>query len=169
MNNNMIKSPYEGTVQMKPKMESREFFTGDDDFTYQVPRVYFECLGESTDTQSVLEWNDASVITFKDNRAVKYTESTYHEFLFPNENEDESWHVGKYEFLGEDDLKYARDIRLAKSYMIEEFDLNKFEKRRYKVVLEEISKLGDCDERYFRDMIDREREGNNGEYTLTQS
>ena len=161
----MISSSYDGLVKMEPNLENREFFTGDDDFTYQVPRVYFECLGESTDTQMALEWDDASVITFKDNRAVKYTERTYHEFLLPNENGEESWYTGEYGFLGEDDLKYARDIRPVKSYTIEEFDWNKSEKRRYKVILEETSKLEEYDEAYLKRVIDSDIKSG-GDYTL---
>jgi hypothetical protein len=164
----MISSSYDGLIQMEPNLENREFFTGDDDFTYQVPRVYFECLGESTDTQTMLEWDDASVITFKDNRALKYTESTYYEYLLPNENGEESWYIGKYEFLGEDELKYARDIRPVKSYTIEEFDWNKSEKRRYKVILEETSKLEKYDEAYLKRVIDRDSHGEGREYILKQ-
>ena len=77
----MSNSSYDGLVQMQPNFENGEFFSGDDDFTYQVPRVYFECLGEINDSQSVFDWNDASVITFKDNRAVKYTECSLYELL----------------------------------------------------------------------------------------
>lgn len=161
----MSNSSYDGLVQMQPNFENGEFFSGDDDFTYQVPRVYFECLGEINDSQSVFDWNDASVITFKDNCAVKYTESTYCEFLMPCENGEKNWFIGQYEFLGEEDLKYASEIRPVKSYMIEEFDWSKSEKRRYKVILEETSKLEEYDEAYLKRVIDSDIKSG-GDYTL---
>ena len=160
-----MSSSYDGLVQMKPNFENGEFFSGDDDFTYQVPRVYFECLGEFEASQSVFNWDDASVITFKDNCMVKYTESTYYEFLLPDENGVKNWFIGKYELLGEEDLKYARNVRPVKSYMIEEFDWKKSEKRRYKVVLEETSRLGKEEEAYLKGVIDRDVK-HEGNYTL---
>ena len=110
----MSKSSYDGLVQMQPNFKNGDFFSGDDDFNYQVPRVYFECLGE-------------------------------------------------------EDLKYIREVRPVKSYMIEEFDWNKSEKRRYKVVLEETSKLEDYEQRYLKKVIARDSEDSGKEYMLTQS
>ena len=68
----MIKSSYDGFVQMKPNLENAHVFFGDDDFSYQIPRVYHEHWGEIYDSQSDLDWSDSSIITFKDNCAVKY-------------------------------------------------------------------------------------------------
>jgi hypothetical protein len=164
----MITSSYDGLVQMKPNFENVEFFSGDDDFTYQMPRVYFECWGEINDSHSVFDWNDDSVITFKDNCAVKYTESTYCEFLMPDENGNENWFIGKYEWLGEEDLKYVREIRPVKSFMIEEFDWNRSEKRRYKVILEETSKLEEREESYLKGVINRDLKCCSDDYALTQ-
>ena len=165
----MSNSSYDGLVQMQPNFENGDFFSGDDDFNYQVPRVYFECLGEINDSQSVFNWDDASVITFKDNCVVRYTKSTYCEFLMLDEKGEEIWLIGKHECLGEEDLKYIREVRPVKSYMIEEFDWNKSEKRRYKVVLEETSKLEDYEQRYLKKVIARDSEDSGKEYMLTQS
>jgi hypothetical protein len=161
----MISSSYEGLVQMEPDLKNGEFFSGDDDFTYQVPRVYFECAGDIHDTHSVFDWSQNSITTFKDNRALKCTEYIYNQFLMTDENGESYWCDGIYEFFTEEYLKYASDIRPIKSYMIEEFDWNKSEKRRYKVILEETSKLNEYDEPYLKKVIDRDIK-RGGDYTL---
>jgi hypothetical protein len=69
----MSNTSYEGLVGMKPELEKRHFFSGDDDFTYQVPQVYFECQGEINHSQLAFDCLYDSVIMVKDNRAVKYT------------------------------------------------------------------------------------------------
>ena len=70
----MSSTNYEGFVGMKPELKQRYFFSGDDDFTYRVPMVYFECQGEINHSQRALDYKFDSVIMVKDNRAVKYTE-----------------------------------------------------------------------------------------------
>lgn len=159
---------YEGMVQMKPNFKNMEFFSGDDDFTYQMPRVYFECFGEINDSHSEFNWSDNSLITFKDNCAVKYTEVISCELLLPVENGEEFWFDAR-EDLGEVALEYAKEIRPVKSYIIEEYDWNKSEKRRYKVVLEETSKLEDYEQRYLKKVISRDSEDAGKEYMLAQS
>ena len=161
----MSKSSYDGLVQMQPTFENGEFFSGDDDFTYQVPRVYFECLGEINDSQSVFDWNDASVITFKDNRAVKYTECSLYELLMTDENGESCWIDGKVADCMGCDAENVKQIRPKKVYMIEEFDWSKSEKRRYKVILEKTSKLEEHDEVYLKGVIDRDIKCG-GDYTL---
>ena len=86
-----------------------------------------------------------------------------------DENGEKNWFVGKYEFLTEEDLKYISEIRPIKSYTIEEFDWNKSEKRRYKVILEETSKLEDYEEGYLKEVINRDSKSGNDEYILSKS
>ena len=46
---------------MNPDMDNREFFSGDDDFTYKIPRVYFQCEGESDNPYKELDYSEDSV------------------------------------------------------------------------------------------------------------
>ena len=165
----MIRNTYEAMVQMKPKMENYHFFTGDDDFTYQVPRVYFECKGDINHSPLAFDWKDDSVITFKDNCAVRYTEHNSYEMLMVDDEGVGTWVDGKLVDIMCWDVKNTKEVRPVKSYMIEEFDWNKNEKRRYKVILETSSKLEEYDEMYLKKTIARDYEAECGEYNLLQS
>ena len=165
----MSSTNYEGFVGMKPELKQRYFFSGDDDFTYQVPMVYFECQGEINHSQRALDYKFDSVIMVKDNRAVKYTEVDHYEVLLTDLEGRTDWVDGIPADIMGWDTEDAADIRTAKSYWIEEFDWSKSEKRRYKVVLEEISKLEEYDERYLKSVIDRDSKIIGEEYVLMNS
>lgn len=164
----MISNTYEAMVQMKPKMENYHFFTGDDDFTYQVPRVYFECMGDINHSPSAFDWKDDSVIVFKDNCAVRYTERNSYEMLMVDDEGVGTWVDGWVVDIMGWDINNVEELPV-KSYMIEEFDWNKNEKRRYKVILEETTRLEEYDEVYLKKVIARDREEDCREYILTQS
>lgn len=164
----MISNTYEAFVQMKPEMDNRHFFTGDDDFTYQVPQVYFECLGETDNSPVAFDWSDNSVITVKDNRVVKYTECTLYELLMTDANGESSWVDGRLADCMGWNVKNVKQIRPKKSYMIEEYDLNNSEKRRYKVVLEETTNFEEYELEYLKKVIESDSKCNGNEYTLTQ-
>ena len=162
----MISNTYEGMVRMKPETENRHFFSGNDDFTYQVPQVYFECEGDIDHSQLVLDYRSNSVIMVKDNCAVKYTEFNHYEGLMTNSKGETVWFDGIAADMMEWDVEKFNEIRPAKSYFIEEFDWNKSEKRRYKVVLEDISKLEEYDASYLRMVINRDSKDIGKEYVL---
>ena len=157
---------YEGMVSMKPEIENRHFFSGDDDFTYRVPQVYFECQGEIDHSQSVFDYSCDSVIMVKDNRAIKYTERLSNEILMTDLDGHTAWVDSMIvDCMGGDDDGVS-DIRASKSYWIEEFDWNKSEKRKYRVVLEEITQLEEYDEAYLKSVIDRDSKCISEEYVL---
>ena len=162
----MSNTSYEGMVGMKPKLEKRHFFSGDDDFTYRVPQVYFECQGEINHSERTFDYQFDSVIMVKDNRAVKYTEIDHYEVLLTDVDGRTDWVDGQVADIMGWDLQYASDIRTAKSYWVEEFDWNKSEKRRYKVILEETSKLEEYDKGYLKSVIDRDSMCVGEEYVL---
>ena len=157
---------YEGMVGMKPELEKRHFFSGDDDFTYRAPQVYFECQGEINHSQLAFDSRYDSVIMVKDNRAVKYTEVDHYEVLLTNLDGRTEWVDGTLADIMGWDIEDAADIRTAKSYWIEEFDGSNAVKRKYKVILEETSKLEEFDERYLKSVIDRDGKCIGEEYVL---
>ena len=164
---------YEGMVSMKPEMEARHFFSGDCDFTYQIPKVYFECVGEVENFEDEnplklgFDWRGDSMVVVKDNRAVRYTEYDYYELLMADLDGKTEWKDGRLVDIIGWDLDQAKDIRKAKSYMIEEYDWNSSLKRRYKVILEETSKLEAYDNGYLKKIIDENSKSIGDEYILT--
>ena len=165
----MISNTYEGMVRMKPETENRYFFSGDDNFTYQVPQVYFECNGEIDNSQLALDYRVNSVTMVKENCAVKFTEFDHYEILMTNSKGEPEW-VDRIaaDIMGWD-VESFNEIRPVKSYFIEEFDWNKSEKRRYKVVLEDISKLEKYDASHLKKAIDRDSKDIGEEYVLADS
>ena len=158
---------YNGMIGMKPKSGDAIFFSGDDDFTYRIPRVYFECQGDVDHLESAFDWRGESVITFKDNRAVRYTECNHYELLMTDIDGCTEWVEGVLADIMDYDMQYASDVRTVKSYLIEEFDWNKSEKRTYKVILESTSKLEESDEGYLKSITDRDSNCIDEEYVLT--
>lgn len=150
----MSSNYYDGMVGMKPKIEKRYFFSGDDDFTYQMPQVFFECQGDVDHADSAFDWRKESVITFKDNRAVRYTEFDHYELLMTDLDGQTDWVDGRLADCMGWDIEDASDTRTVKSYLIEEFDWNTSEKRTYKVILESTSKLEESNEGHLKRVID---------------
>ena len=162
----MMENTYEGMVGMKPEVEKRHFYSGDDDFTYQVPQVYFECLGKIEYSQRGFDWRDDSVIVVKDKRAVRYTEVSSYELLMTTLDGQTEWVDGITADIMGCDIENIMDIRPTKSYWIEEFDWNNSVKRKYRVILEETSKLEEYDEGYLKSVIDRDSKCIGEEYVL---
>ena len=157
---------YEGMVGMKPEIEKRDFFSGDDDFTYRIPQVYFEYHGDVDHSQKVFDSRGDSVIMVKDNRAVRYTEFDYHELLMTDPNGQTEWVDGRLADIMGWDIEDVSETRKAKSYWIEEFDWNNSVKRKYKVTLESTSKLEEYEEGYLKRVIERDSKCICEEYTL---
>ena len=134
-----IYSSYYGLVPMKPKIEKRDSFSGDDDFTYQVPRVCFACEGEIYDPASVKEWGDDFVVVVKGKHIVKYTGSNFYELLMPMKNGKDEWIPGKFaDVCG--DWECASETRKAKFYSIEEYDLENSEKKHMELFWKKLQK-----------------------------
>ena len=111
----MSNTSYEGSLGMKPELEKRHFFSGDDDFTYRAPQVYFECQGEINHSERAVDCRYDSVIMVKDNRAVKYTEIDYYEVLLTDVEGRTEWVDGVVVDIMGWDIEDAVDIRTAKS------------------------------------------------------
>ena len=162
----MSNTSYDGVVGMKPAMENRDFYSGDDDFTYRVPQVYFECQGEINHSQVGFDWREDSVLMVKDNCVVRYTEIDHYEVLLTDSDGRTDWVDGQVADIIGLDIEDAADIRPAKSYWIEEFDFRNAVKRKYKVILEETSKLEEYDAGYLKCVIDRDSKCVGEEYVL---
>ena len=162
---------YTGLVPMMPIMEKRDFVGEfyDYNMSYQMPEVYFECEGEVADSESAFEWNNDSLVVVKDNCIVKFTDSKFCDVLVKDAEGKSEWlecRLADIYGLDEEDVE---DFVARKRYTIEEYDLEKREKRRYQVVLEETIKMDHADEYYVQDIIDKSKDYNRAECVLTEN
>jgi hypothetical protein len=158
---------YNGSVPMKPEMEKKDFVC-EDDVCYQVPQVYFGCTGEVYNNTSAFDWNDEFVLVVRGNIILKYTESTFCETLVKDPDGEKNWMNGPIAELSGYDGEDVEDVIERKLYTIEEFDFDKFEKRRYKVVFEETLSIDDSDYCTLKHYVNDESEYNSVDYTLTE-
>lgn len=129
---------YDGYVPMTPKMEEREFFSGNDDFTCKVPKIVYKCDGETNTDHEAFEWSTNSIIIAKDGRAIEYVEETHYELLMTDLEDRTLWAPGPLADCMGWDVENVKEIRKIEKRYIDEFDFNKMEKRRYRLVLEEV-------------------------------
>lgn len=133
---------YGGSIRMLPEVEENfdPMFGGG--YPHKTPKVYVEGYGESYFPQWCFDWADDSVIMVRDKRLVKYTYSRFVELLAKNEGGEIVWMDGRtapYSNCWEGE--YLNEYRGAQEYTVEEYDFERFEKRKYKVILDETSKL----------------------------
>ena len=129
---------YDGYVPMTPEMEKREFYSGDDDFTCKVPRMVYKCSGEMNADYEAFEWNNNSIIIAKDGRAIEYVEDTHYELLMTDLEGWTCWESGPVADCMGWDIGDVKEIRKVENRFIEEYDINNMEKRRYRLVLEDV-------------------------------
>jgi hypothetical protein len=136
----MISNYSYGIVPMKPETEKVELIY-EDICAFNVPKILFEGSSETHEENSEFDWNTNSILVIDKKNVVKYTESIFYEILMTDHNGRSDWiDSGLADVLGIDIQGYE-DIRVAKKYRIEKFDLEKLEKSTYKVVLEETSSM----------------------------
>ena len=144
---------YDGYVPMTPKMEEREFFSGDDDFTCKVPKIVYKCDGETNTDHEAFEWSTNSVIVAGGSRIIEYVEDTFYELLMTDLEDRTLWAPGPLADCMGWDVENVKEIRKIEKRYIDEFDFNKMEKRRYRLVLEGISEIDDCDRGVMEDIL----------------
>ena len=157
---------YDGMVGMKPEIEMRSFLSDDEEFSYQLPKVCFECCGDVNSSEIGFDWRRDSVMVVKDNRAVRYSELNYYELLMTEVDGQADWIDGGIVKILGYDYSDVSDIRPIKEYRIEEFDLNNSVKRTYKVVLEDTSQLKAYDESYIKSIVGTDSNPMGEEYVL---
>ena len=162
---------YEVSFPMKPEMEKKDYFCDPYDYelTYRVPKMYFECTGKAFDSKSSLEWSDDSLVVFKNDCIVKYTESNFYDVLVKGTEDPKHWFESRdadiYGFY-DDDVEDAIERKL---YTVEEYDLKKSEKRKYRFVESTNSKMNDIDKEQVQRWIDKMKKYGMEEYVLTEN
>ncbi len=161
---------YDGMVAMKPEMENKDFGCDpyDYEYSYKVPKVGFECAGEVYDAKTTFAWSDESVTIVKDKCILKYTESKFCEVLVTDVNDEKHWLENRMADIcgfGDEDVE---DCVERKRYTVEEYDLDKSEKRTYEVVLKETRKLDYSDDYFIERALKIENKLDGTEYWLSE-
>ena len=162
----MIKQFYEGLVPMKPETEKKDYVC-EDEITYQIPMIAFECAGEICENPSSFDWNQDSVIMYRNNRIIKFTEYISNDVIVVDENGEKVCMEGRAAELNCWQITDVIESTPTKTYLIEEYDLDKLEKRKYKVTLEDSSPLNTSDNFCVEKYINLYYEYKKEEYVLT--
>ena len=152
---------YGGSVRMNPEIEENErdpMFDGG--YPYSIPKVFLEGNGEVYNRQWCFNWDDDSVIIVRDKRVLKYTHSTFIELLAKNEEGEIVWMDGRCApysdcWKGE----YLNEERGAYEYTVEEYNLETFKKKKYKMVLDEELEMNAYDYSSLSNFVDADKLG----------
>lgn len=147
---------YEGFVPMRAEMEKREFYSGDDDFSYKIPKICFECSGETDISNKAFDWSDNSIIVEEGNCTVKYVNCTHHELLMTDLDGKTDWVNGVLASCMGWDVDDVTETQIVQTRWVEEYDWEKSVKRKYKLVLEEVSAIEKYDRIHIKEDIMKE-------------
>ena len=104
-------------------------------------------------------WNYHTVFIQTDKHIVKYSEDTFLDLLLENEDDSTSWFDGRAaNIIGIDESKVV-DVRPSNEYYIEDYDLEKSVKRRYKVILEETLDMDEHDHHILENSLKENDDG----------
>jgi hypothetical protein len=137
---------YGGKIRMQVVEEDEKLINDDyfdlDKYPLTVPQVYLEGRGEEYFPQTLFSWDDDSVVVVRNGCMVEYTRTSYIELLAENENGEIVWMDGRTApYEGCWGGKYLDEYRGACTYTVQEYDFATLEKRKYKVVQEDVSKF----------------------------
>lgn len=152
---------YGGSTRMFPEIEKEDFDPMfDEGYPYKVPKVYLEGWGEVYNRQHCFNWDDDSVVVVRDKHVIKYTHSTFLELLAKNEAGEVVWMDGRNAPFSDCwDGEYLDEVRGACEYTIEEYNLETFKKRKYKVVPDGETELDIQDYRSLSNFVDADKLG----------
>ena len=146
---------FEGKILMKPEEDAIMHKWSSDEYPYEVPKVYLYGYGEEYFPQTSFTWADDSVVFIRGNTVVKYNQSHYTELLAKDEEGKIVWMDGRYAPCSDCwDGVYLGESRSAEQYSIIEYDTDKCEIKKYRVVLEETKKMRDSDFHLLEKFVD---------------
>ena len=150
-----------GYVELNPDlndlydMEHNEGIYVPSDYPFSIPKVYLEGACDTYFPQIVFDWSDDTVIVVRGKILTKYTKHCYTELLAEDETGHIVWIDGRTAPFEECwKGKYLEEVRGALEYDVEEFNLDVFEKKTYKVTLESTSSMSMSDLTGLVDYID---------------
>ena len=112
------------------------------EYPYRVPKIYLEGNCEAYFPQYCFDWSNDNVVMVRDHFIVEYKRGNYAELLAEDENGNIVWldsRTAPYSNCWGG--KYLNDDRAAHDYRVVEYDLETFERKVYKMVLEKTSEF----------------------------
>ena len=151
---------YGGTLPMKvdeSKLIRNDTMMGMDEYPFYAPDVYLDGYGEVYYPQCCFDWMDDSVVLVREKHITEYTRSDFWELLAKDEEGTLVWVDGRNApYAGCWDGEYLDDMRDAKEYSITEYNLETLEKKKYKVILSETTKVDAHDYNHLKKYMDAE-------------
>ena len=148
---------YAGWVEMKPKFEESECydFMEYEGYPYAIPNVYLDGCGEEYYLPDGRGWEDDSIVWVRGGKVVQYTKSKFLETRARGDNDECIWlDARRVSDQSDFAVEYLNEYREANEYRIEEYDLEKSEKKKYKVLLEETSSMDESDRFRLKNFVD---------------
>ena len=144
---------YGGDVQMIPNRIVNP--NNENDYPFVVPTVFLEGICEEYMPQYDYSWCRDSVVVIRKNIVTRYNTSCFTELLAEDESGNIVWIDGRdapYPDCWKG--KYLGERRSGMEITVEEFDIEKSEKRKYKVTLAETTPLNNWDIQRLSNYID---------------
>lgn len=135
-------------------MKDSEFYLDESGIT--PPDFYYEGRDMSFKEDPLAFWTQHSVFVHNDKHIVKYAEDTFLELLLENDDGTTSWFDGRSCTVMDVDEDRVVDIRPSNEYYVEDYDLEKSVKRKYKVILEETLEMDEFDHDFIANTISNE-------------
>ena len=142
------------SVPMKAEMKKAGIAILDENMdSFELPSIYYDGCNFAYDEEFMFDWAADSVLVKRAGRIIKYSEITSYDVLLKDEDSESTWYKGAAAEIWGATKDDVIDFRPTKEYTIEEYDLEKALKYRYKVTLEETSEMDEFDrlvcEKYF--------------------
>ena len=136
-----------GSVPMKPDVENEDYMIEtEDERSFEVPEIHYTGVADVDDEESLFNWYVSSIHMKKGNRIIKFTEEFHNDMLVDCEGSEPAWVDGPVAKIAGASAEDIIDIREEKTYVFVEYDLDKSEKKTYKVILEETSAMDESDQ-----------------------
>lgn len=140
---------YGGVLPLKvdeTNVNHNEDALGMDEYPFRIPKVYLDGCCERYFPQYCFDWEDDSVVLVREGRMIEYSRLNFQELLAKDESGNIIWVDGRNTpYSGCWGGEYLDDIRDAQEYAITEYNMDTLEKRKYKVTLDNVSKIGSYD------------------------
>lgn len=109
------------------------------EYPFSIPEVTLDGFWEEYGPlKNIFSWGAESIVLVRDNKTIRYTTTLFTEILIKDEDGNTSWIDCRMVPSVSADIVEQRE---AKEFTIEEYDYDQFEKKKYKVMLEETSPL----------------------------
>ena len=147
---------YGGSILMLPDESGK---------SYDGPKIILDGFVEDyMPPKDVYSWSEDSVVTVKGKVVTKFIKASFTEQLVEYEDGKRVWFDSREVPFGvELDFRFVGDIRDAKAYTIEEYNLDKGEKKTYKVTLVETAEPYHADMAEADEYVRIERSDSGGE------